>query len=133
MSIKPPSAVLAPNWQTGNVGKPLRASSSTLVPNTEATQQAKIEKAGEQFEAMMLQEMLKSMWSTVPSGGMLTSSHEEEMFRDMLNEAVAGTISHGEGIGIKNVVIKDIKQLEHLETGAKPSKDFSRLNKGKVG
>ena len=134
MSIKPPTTLLAPHWQTGIVGQGLRAPSGVgALPGQEALESAKIENAGEQFESMMLQEMLKSMWSTVPNQGMLSGSHEEEMFRDMLNEAVANTVSHGQGIGIKNVVVKDIKHLQHIAGEQKPIADLSRLMKGRVG
>ena len=67
--------------------------------------------AAQQFEALLLQEMLKSMWATVPQGQLLSGSHEEKMYRDMLNEAVADSISEGRGIGIKDVILKDLQGL----------------------
>ena len=54
------------------------------------------QEAARQFEAMLLQEMLKSMWAAVPQGCMLSSSNEERMYRDMLNEATADQISRGQ-------------------------------------
>lgn len=68
--------------------------------------------AAEQFEALLLQEMLKSMWSTVPKDGVISASFEEGMYRDMLNEALATSISEGQGIGIKDVIFKDLDKLE---------------------
>lgn len=68
--------------------------------------------AAQQFEALLLQEMLKSMWATVPQGELLSGSHEESMYRDMLNEAVADSISQGKGIGIKDVILKDLNSLD---------------------
>lgn len=67
--------------------------------------------AAQQFEALLVQEMLKSMWATVPQGELLSGSHEEKMYRDMLNEAVADSISKGRGIGIKDVIAKDLDGL----------------------
>ncbi len=67
--------------------------------------------AAQQFEALLVQEMLKSMWATVPQGELLSGSHEEKMYRDMLNEAVASSISEGRGIGIKEVILKDLDGL----------------------
>ena len=55
--------------------------------------------------------MLKSMWSTVPKNGVLTGSYEEGMYRDLFNEALAQSISEGQGIGIKEVILKDINAL----------------------
>lgn len=68
--------------------------------------------AAVQFEALILQEMMKSMWRTVPDGGVLSGSREEETYRDMLNEAVAQSIASGKGVGIKDVIAKDINKLE---------------------
>ena len=70
------------------------------------------EKAAEQFEGLLLKEMFKSMWQNVPSTGMLSGSSEEQMYRDMLNEAVANSVSEGRGIGIKDVILKDIERLD---------------------
>jgi flagellar protein FlgJ len=67
--------------------------------------------AAQQFEALLVQEMLKSMWATVPRGELLSNSHEEQMYRDLLNEAMADSISEGRGIGIKDVILKDLNTL----------------------
>ncbi|MBX7144136.1 MAG: rod-binding protein [Oligoflexia bacterium] len=74
--------------------------------------QAEVTKAATQFEAMLVQEMLKSMWSTVPQNGLISGSREEEMFRDMFNEGLANQISEGPGLGIKDVVIREITRAE---------------------
>ena len=70
-----------------------------------------VKAAAQQFEALLVQEMLKSMWSTVPKQGMLSGSYEEGMYRDMLNEALAQSIAEGQGLGIKDVILKDINTL----------------------
>ncbi len=69
------------------------------------------EKVSEQFEALLLKQMISSMWSTVPKEGMLSNSHEEGLYRDMLNEALANSIAEGRGIGVKDVILKDIKKF----------------------
>jgi flagellar protein FlgJ len=64
-----------------------------------------------QFEALLVKQMIDSMWSTVPKGGMISGSHEEGMYRDMLNEALAQSISEGKGIGVKDVILNDINKV----------------------
>ncbi len=68
-------------------------------------------KAAEQFEALLVQEMLKSMWNSVPKGELISGSSEEQTYRDMFNEALANSIAEGRGIGIKEVILKDINRL----------------------
>lgn len=95
---------------------PLKIGSAQLTQVSEVSQ-AKLpaskdpKQAAQQFEALLLQEMLKSMWATVPQGQLLSGSHEEKMYRDMLNEAVADSISKGRGVGIKDVILKDLEGL----------------------
>ncbi len=69
------------------------------------------EKVAEQFESMLVKQMVDSMWSTVPKEGILSGSREEELYRDMLNEALANSIAQGKGMGIKDVILKDINRL----------------------
>ena len=71
-----------------------------------------VKKAAQQFEALLLQQMMKAMWRTVPKGGMLSGSNEEGMFRDMLNESLADEISKGQGVGIKQVLEREFLKYE---------------------
>lgn len=71
----------------------------------------RIKKAATDFEAMMVQQMLKGMWQGVPGGeGMLTGSREEELFRDMLNEEVARTVAEQQSIGVRDIIEKEMKK-----------------------
>jgi Rod binding domain-containing protein len=68
----------------------------------------KIKESATQFEAMLLQQMFKSMWSGVPSEGMLSGGREEEYYRDMFNEALANSVASGQGLGIKDIIAKEM-------------------------
>jgi flagellar protein FlgJ len=82
-------------------------------------QHTELEKAATQFEALLVGEMVKSMWATVPSEGILSGSNEEEMYRDMFNDALAQNIAEGPGLGIKRVVMEDMQRLEDRGNGRK--------------
>lgn len=66
--------------------------------------------AAKDFEAMLLQQMFKSMWHTVPKSDLLSGSKEEEIYRDMLNEALAKDVAEKQSIGIKDVIIGELAQ-----------------------
>ncbi|MCB0331943.1 MAG: rod-binding protein [Bdellovibrionales bacterium] len=68
------------------------------------------EKAAEQFEALLLQEMMKEMWKTVPSAGLISGSREEELYRDMLNEQIAKQISESQPLGIKDLILREMEK-----------------------
>lgn len=71
-----------------------------------------MEKAATDFEALLLHQMMESMWATVPQDGMLSGSKEEGMYRDMLNQEITKSIAEGRSIGVKEVILKDMKRLE---------------------
>jgi flagellar protein FlgJ len=103
-----------------------------ILPNTttqaaatmEAAKQAKLIQAAQQFEAMLLQEMLKPMrsgqdsWGGDGGGGMDSSgnSGSSDGSMDTISsfgtEAVAAAISKGGGFGIAKQVIRQVS-LEH--------------------
>ncbi|MBN8549590.1 MAG: rod-binding protein [Deltaproteobacteria bacterium] len=70
------------------------------------------EKAATQFEALLLHQMLKEMWNTVPKDGVLSGGNEEALYRDMLNEGIANDIAEKHSIGIKDVLVRDMKKFE---------------------
>ncbi len=80
------------------------------VKSGSALEQKRMEEAATQFEGLLLQQLFKSMWSSVPQEGMLSGSNEEGYYRDMLNEALAKDFSEGQGIGIKQVILNELKK-----------------------
>ena len=86
----------------------------------EATKQAKLVQAAQQFEAMLLQEMLKPMRSGQDSwggdGGSGSGSDSSDSSMDTISsfgtEAVAAAIAKGGGFGIAKQVIRQVT-LEH--------------------
>ena len=74
--------------------------------------QEEIRNVATQFESLLLQQMLKSMWATVPSEGIMGGSREEEYYRDMLTEGLAESMAENQSIGVRDVIIKDLNRLD---------------------
>jgi len=69
----------------------------------------KIDKAASDFEALLLHQMLKSMWKTVEHSGLFAEDNNaSQIFRDMLNEAIANSTAEGRGIGIKKYLREEL-------------------------
>lgn len=69
-----------------------------------------IEKAATGFEALLLHQMIKSMWSTVQSEGMMgEDSNQAQIYRDMFNQSIADEVAKGEGIGVKAFLRDELK------------------------
>ena len=77
-----------------------------------AQHEQEIEKAATQFEGLLVQEMIKEMWATVPKDGLLSGSSEEDTYQEMYRQALAQSIAEGQSIGVKDVIIRDIKAAE---------------------
>ncbi|MCB0354703.1 MAG: rod-binding protein [Bdellovibrionales bacterium] len=72
----------------------------------------KAEQASKDFEAMLVQQMFRSMWKTVPQNGILTQSREEQLFQEMLQDEVAKNMSESQSIGIKDVILRELRERE---------------------
>lgn len=70
-----------------------------------------LREACSEFEAYFLQMAYKSMRQTVDSsGGILPKSKAEEVFQDMLDEETCKTASEGKGIGVAEMLYKQLSK-----------------------
>ena len=67
-----------------------------------------IQKISEEFEAIFLQFMLKSMRETVPKNGLIGKGNGEEIFRSMLDSQYAKEMSKQGSSGIARAVRKQL-------------------------
>ncbi len=108
---------IKPMFLSENLALHQAKSASTLNPEgKKAAEEQKIQKAGQDFEALLLQQMFQSMWQSVPGEGLLSGSKEEGMYRDMLNQALGQSLAENQSIGIKDIIVQDIKKLDKKET-----------------
>jgi Rod binding domain-containing protein len=73
-----------------------------------------IEKAASQFEALLLHQVMKSMWesaNTFGDEGLLNENNSQsQMFRDMFNQEIADQISSGKGVGMKQFLVRELSK-----------------------
>jgi flagellar protein FlgJ len=99
----------------------IAAQPSTQAPTAaETRQQAKLADAAQQFEAMLMQEMLKPMQAGQDSWGgeEKTDDPSADTISSFGTEAVAKAIAKGGGLGIARQVIQQVT-LEHRRTAEK--------------
>jgi flagellar protein FlgJ len=100
--------------------------SSQVDPSLDVQKQAKLVDAAQQFEAMMLQEMLKPMRGGKDSwGGEETTDSDSasDTISSFGTEAFAKAISKGGGFGIAKQVISQVK-LEHRKNSEKKTSGY---------
>lgn len=71
-----------------------------------------LRRACQDFEAVMLKTMLKGMRATVPDDGLLEKDNSREIFDDLLDQEVATQIARTEGVGIADMLFKQLQKLE---------------------
>ena len=72
-------------------------------------------KTAKQFEALMLQQMLKSMRAA--SGGEdVMGSQQTSFYQDMFDQQLASSLAAGKGIGIAEVLVKQLRMSEGLSS-----------------
>jgi len=67
------------------------------------------------FEAIMVQAMLKSMRASVPDGGLLPKSNDQLIFQDLMDQNIAAEMSRKQGMGIADALFRQLQKLESSE------------------
>lgn len=70
--------------------------------------------AAEEFEAFFLSQFLNSMTSGLQTDGMFGGGESEKVFRSMLNEEYAKTISRQNGIGVADAVFREMLAMQEV-------------------
>lgn len=74
-----------------------------------------LSKTAKQFEALMLQQMLKSMRAA--SGGEdVMGSQQTSFYQDMFDQQLASSLAAGKGIGIADVLVKQLRMSQGLSS-----------------
>jgi flagellar protein FlgJ len=83
----------------------------TLKPETDSVDKvkdAKLHKACQGFEAIMLKQLLTTMRKSVPKGGLFKTGYAEDMYNSMHDEQLAKSLSSGKGMGIADMMYKQV-------------------------
>lgn len=70
--------------------------------------------SAEEFEAIFISQMLKSMSVGIKSDGPFGGGHSEEIYRDLMNEEYGKVIASKGGIGISDAVYREILKTQEV-------------------
>ena len=94
---------------------------------SEAKTAEEIEKVSREFESLFVQRLLESMRKTVPKSG-LFDSYANDMYESMLFEEVAKETSKEKGMGLADMINKDLNRLNEKILQAKGKIQISPTN-----
>ena len=91
----------------------LNSEKAKALSKQQVKSEKEVEKAASGFEALILQEMFKSMWSTVETTGLMgEDSNSAQIYTDMFHQAVADSVSKGPGMGLKQFMKRELVKAD---------------------
>jgi peptidoglycan hydrolase FlgJ len=72
---------------------------------------ATLKKQCQEFESLLLMEMVKGMRKTVPEGGLIETDNATELYRDMLDNETVRAAGKGKGLGLAEAMYKQMAPL----------------------
>ncbi len=96
--------------QNSKTASEQKAFEDLLKDAVEKKDDEKLKKACQEFEGYYLQQLFKEMRKTVPEGTLLEKSQGREIFEDMLYEEHAKNISSGKGMGLADMLYKQLSK-----------------------
>jgi peptidoglycan hydrolase FlgJ len=78
-------------------------------PNVSEQDVKKIQETSQQLESLILYQLLKQMWDTIPEGTLFPNSPGEKMYREMWLEQMSGSaVKQGPVLGIAEMVERQL-------------------------
>lgn len=92
-------------------------------------QQAKLSEACQMFEAMFLNLLWKEMRRTVPKSGIMHGGMAEDMFTNMMDEAVSQASANEGSMGIAHMLERQLSQMPGVRPGGQLGQETKTLAK----
>ncbi|MCB0321531.1 MAG: rod-binding protein [Bdellovibrionales bacterium] len=68
------------------------------------------EKAAAEFESLLVGQMMKTMWDSVPKSGLFSGGYEADMYQEMLQQELSSFVGEHQSLGIRDMVLKELKE-----------------------
>ena len=87
-----------------------------LMQNPNVSQEQKLDAVGRHFEAIFVREILKHAQKTVISSSITHDTAASGIYKDMLQNMMADSISSSGALGIKQMVASELRRLNPVAT-----------------
>ncbi len=75
----------------------------------------RLEKTCQDFESLFVSYMMQQMRRTIPEDGLIGQSQAEKIYTGMLDNEIAKTVSHRQGIGLAKVMYEQMAAIQGNE------------------
>lgn len=91
---------------------PIRATASSGLGSSSATpasrDETKVRDAAQQFEALLIQQMLRSAREAESGGGLGSEDHSNDSIRDYAEQQIAQVLSASGGMGLSKLIVQGL-------------------------
>lgn len=101
-------------------GLALSAEKSNQESPAGRNEDARLLEACQEFESLLVSQLLSGMRTNSLKSDFLEKGTEDEMFGGMLDQEIARTVSHQEGIGLANLLFEQLTGKSPEKTETKP-------------
>ena len=100
---------------------PIRTGANAARPADQAVNEAR--RAAEEFEAVFLGEMLAPMFESLDTDGLGGGGMGEQIFRPMLVERYAESLSRSGGVGIADSIVRELMRMQEMQVTPEEAED----------
>lgn len=93
--------------------EPIVSSTNAFKKNlisADTSKERRLRQACADFEAIMLQQMMRMARESTPKGGLLGGGYAEDMFRSLQEQEMSKKMSQGRGMGFGELLYRQISQ-----------------------
>jgi flagellar protein FlgJ len=87
-------------------------------PTPAADREARLQRACQSFEALVVGILLRQMRRCVPESGLLGGDSAMGMYRDMLDQQLANHVSRRGGLGLADVMMRQLTRAKPTSASA---------------
>ena len=102
----------------------LRSAGGESARDIEA-RRAELSKAAQGFEAIFIRQLLKTMRSSVPGGGMYGGGVSGDIYADMVDNALAESMAERSRFGIADILVREMTKRLDLEAKTDSSRSVA--------
>jgi hypothetical protein len=106
---------------------------STQSPEEISAKKLKLRKAAEGFEAIFIRQLLSTMRSTIPDGGMLGSGMAGNIYGDIIDNAMSETMSKRSELGLADVLYNRLVKSIDIAIPASAEKESKPVTQDEEG
>ncbi len=118
------------NIPMNSIVKASKNLSSTIKPEDKRLDREKLKKACNDFEALFMAQMLKSMRQTIPQTGFLGKGLGDDIYQGLMDQELSQKLSQSKGLGLGKAIYRQmLKREEKTPTVTTRGQSFNPLSK----